>query len=619
MKHLSHRFALTAVSVAALIFLAIGIVDYLLIREELLHTAETEAKLIAENSRSRILALGTSPRRQTAIAARLSLEEDFDPDAIRRILTTLLTENPEIYGMAIALEPSAAGGAPFAPYYFRKNGEIRFADLASERYRYRRHPWYAEVARTHRPYWSEPYFDRGGGEILMATYSRPILREGRFVGVATADLSLKALERIVGAIRPLGHGYALLLSRRHRIIAGPPGTNILAPYPEAPERFDRFLPGERYWRYFTKIGEKGLVLGIFLPTRELFAPLHTATVTRLALSGIGLLLLIFAIVAVSRQVTRPLETLTALTETIARGDFDRHPPLPKHHDEVYRLALAFRRMEDALVRYIAEVREAAVREERSARELSIAHEIQMGMLARTFPELREFPAQSAALLRPARAVGGDLYDLFVLDRKRICLAVGDVSGKGIPAALFMAVSLATLRAIAREIHDPVAIVTRLNDTLARRNDAALFVTLFLAVFDPETGRVEYVNAGHPPPYRLRADTPPRPLPRPSDPVLGAFAGLEFHRQSFTLRPGEGLLLYTDGITEAFSPDGELFGAKRFEALLERLSATPSGEDPEPFLEKILAALEEFAEDREQSDDITLLLFQRTTENKLSES
>jgi sigma-B regulation protein RsbU (phosphoserine phosphatase) len=233
------------------------------------------------------------------------------------------------------------------------------------------------------------------------------------------------------------------------------------------------------------------------------------------------------------------------------------------------------------------------------RELDLAHDIQMAMLPRTFPERPGIDV--SAVLRPARSVGGDLYDVMA-DGEQIWLLVGDVSGKGVGAALFMAVTKTLFRAIAPGSASVAQALDRINRELARDNERAMFVTAFAARLDLATGELEYVNAGHNPTYRLEAGGAVATLPGPVDPALGAVEVHEYRSSRLRLAAGDAVLLYTDGVVEAHSPAGEEFQTQRLESHL----AGCRGASAERIVQGLVERLEEFAADAPQYDDVTIV-------------
>ncbi len=247
------------------------------------------------------------------------------------------------------------------------------------------------------------------------------------------------------------------------------------------------------------------------------------------------------------------------------------------------------------------------RAQRAAGELEAARRIQMGILPRVEAELGADPRFDLAVdLEPARAVGGDLYDFFMLDRQRLFFVVGDVAGKGVPASLFMAITKALWKSTALRMDTDVeGIMNTTNREVSRDNPEMLFVTALSGVLDLEDGRLRYAVAGHDAPLRFLPGASPRRLEGEGGPPLGVLDDFEFPLAEARLGPGETLCLYTDGVTEASDAAGELYGAKRLAAALERASA--AGLDPAGVLDVVRRDVAAFVADAPQADDLTLLV------------
>jgi sigma-B regulation protein RsbU (phosphoserine phosphatase) len=253
----------------------------------------------------------------------------------------------------------------------------------------------------------------------------------------------------------------------------------------------------------------------------------------------------------------------------------------------------------------------AAQKERMESELNVAREIQRGIVPSIFPpfpERAEFDLHAS--LESAREVGGDLYDFFLVDEDHLCLAIGDVSGKGVPASLFMAVTITLLRAVGHRVDEPDEVLARLNAALCRGNESAMFVTLFFGICDVRTGVLEYACGGHPAPYAVRADGRVEELPRAHGVGLGVSERARYERQVVTLEPGDAILLYTDGVTEAMAYEGGMFGPERIEEVLAR-GGGRLGADR--LLQDVRDAVWDFAAGAEQYDDLTLLSFRRAPE------
>jgi len=243
--------------------------------------------------------------------------------------------------------------------------------------------------------------------------------------------------------------------------------------------------------------------------------------------------------------------------------------------------------------------------ERMEQELNVGHDIQMSMLPLTFPpfpDRKEFNIH--AILKPAREVGGDFYDFFFISDDEICLVLGDVSGKGVPAALFMAVTLTMIKTQAVDDPSPASIVTRVNDELSADNPASMFVTLFLAIANVRTGEVRFSNAGHNPPYILRSNSSLDTLDQRHGPIIGAVEGVAFREDQVQLEAKDTLLVFTDGVTEAMNSAQQLYAEPRLESCIGKSAGVP-----DQLTVEILNDVEKHASEAEQADDITILAFQ----------
>lgn len=247
-----------------------------------------------------------------------------------------------------------------------------------------------------------------------------------------------------------------------------------------------------------------------------------------------------------------------------------------------------------------------VAQERLQESLKLSHSIQMGMLSTAFPRFHEgHPIDLFAFMEPAREVSGDFYDFFHLDSKTLLLVIGDVSDKGVPAALFMVMVKTLTRAIAKQHAQPNQVLAALNPELCRDNDAAMFVTLFLAMLDLETYTLSYSFGGHNPPLYLSRYGIVSMLTGDSGTALGIFEDATFSSQTLTMNPGDSLLLYTDGISEAMDIAYDAYGEQRLCDLLTGLSHNNAQE----LVETIITDVNTFTGEAEQSDDITLLALQ----------
>lgn len=565
------------------------------------------------------------------LAASLEFIRYSRPELLRQI-ENIVKLNPDIFGSTAAFEPYARDPRSFyfAPYYCRKNGRRVLSYLGGKDYEYHRLDWYRIPRELGRSVWSEPYFDKGGGNIVMSTFSAPFYRNVKgvrtFTGVVTADLSLERLKDLVSKVTIYRTGYAFLLSHKGVFISHPRQELIMhesiftvAGKADDPElrKIGRdmihggsgFVPlpvyftGRKAWMYYAPLPSVGWSLGVVIPEEELFADIRNLSWTLLVIGIAGFAILFFVVISISRTITRPLRTLAATTAEIAKGRLDVALPDERSDDEVGELTVSFENMQAALKEYIANLQEATAARERMESELKIARTIQMSFLPKRFPpfpEKDEFDIY--ATLLPAREVGGDLYDFFLLNDETLFFSVGDVSGKGVPAALFMAVSKILMKGTVSHDRNLSEALGEVNRELCIENEATMFVTVFCGILNFRTGEVLYSNAGHNPPLLLRAGGKPEWLALPHGIFLGVFEDSRYGDRTLVLQPGDTLFLYTDGVTEAMNSEGKAFSDKRLYGLLENRT----GASPESLVQDVVRSVQGFTATAPQWDDITML-------------
>ena len=346
------------------------------------------------------------------------------------------------------------------------------------------------------------------------------------------------------------------------------------------------------------------------PARILVRRLVGLALISAVLSVLGMLLLTAKLIRPLRTLTRQAQTLAGIDLTQATTSGQSSSPLLAlagelpvgQHDEVGTLATAFGDMGRALDQNIRALMDTTAAKERMQGELNAAREIQMGILppahAPAHPSLAV-----AAFLEPAKEVGGDLYDYFLVPDGRQAVVIGDVSDKGVPAALFMSMTVTLIRYALSTATDPAEAMTRINDRLSENNPGCMFVTLFIGLFDPQTGVLEFANGGHCQPLVRGVDGQVRTIADMSGPVVGAMPGLPYLRHRTVLLPGETCLLYSDGVSEAMDEESRLFGEDRLWAVLAGSQDTPSA-----VVDRVHAAVLTHRGAAAQSDDITMLCF-----------
>lgn len=316
----------------------------------------------------------------------------------------------------------------------------------------------------------------------------------------------------------------------------------------------------------------------------------------LLLTIIGLVIVFFVCRREIRRMTRPITELSVSALNMAKGNFKAKLPEIKSEDEMRRLHDSFLYMENSITDYIDQLKTTKNENERMESELNVARKIQMGMLS------TEFPPHIHAMVSPAREVGGDLYD-FILNGDCLHFAVGDVSGKGVPASIMMAITRATLHfmgGLGLPLHESIG---RINNGVADGNSNDMFVTLFIGRINLKTLRMDFCNAGHNPLVIAPPDGEPYFLKAKSNLAVGLFEDFPYQTESFDLKPGTRIVAYTDGVTEAENAALEQYGDER---LLQEVSKIDHSMDNKTAVDQIYSSVLAFADGNPQNDDITII-------------
>ncbi len=605
--------------------------DYRLSRSEILTRLEDQSAVQIRAVISDLENWFRGIESTTRLMARILEQREYNEEGLRQMLRDVVANNDEIFGAAIALNPEISERPRgFAPYYFKQDGAVQYANLANRKADYLNRDWFTQAVAAGVPVWSEPYFDRGGGEVDMVTYSVPVYREnaagGRYLyAVVTADVALLAVQEALARLHIWDSSYGLLASRNGVMLSTRTQANAMRHYSELGygnietdtwhSMFTRALAGETVSGDFPcpesdghctirlgRLKSTGWPIGIVLDQDEVLAPLHDFEIKTALISLATLSLMALTVYAVISRLTRPLQQLTVATGHMARGELDVPLPPARGQDEVARLVRSFQAMNADLKTYIGDLEQATATRSRLEGELTAARDIQMAMLpGGGETSLSERGVALWARVRPARTVGGDLYTYF-RDGDLLFLAVGDVSDKGVPAALFMARAISFIQQQSGAGTAPHEAMTRLNDDLERDNPNCMFVTLFLGVLDIPGGRLRFASAGHTAPALLRNGAVSE-IYQETGPALGLVPGQDYPDNQLQLLPGDRLAVFTDGIDEAFNPEGELFGLSRFHRALEGLG----DRSLEGAGKALFDAVDDFSGTQPQSDDITLLL------------
>lgn len=562
----------------------------------------------------------------------------WDQSSINHLLISIVKNNTDIFGSTISFAPFEFDSRikAYAPYYYKGSDGITFLQLADS-YDYFEKDWFKKPVETESPLWSDPYFDEGGGQTLMITYSSPFFKmrssneKGEVKGVITADVSLDHLTEMVSQIKFEKTGYAFLISNKGELIVWPEKDLIMREtiLSLAQRRNDARLAavgeemlnhrvgfydagpslnGKDSFLAFSSLPTFGWRLGVVVPKDELFAQTYMLERILFLVGVAGILLLFTASFIVSRSITAPLKRMASVTAKIGEGKFDVDFVEKDRTDEVGRLARSFIAMANSLKTYMEYLTQATVKKERIESELRIAADIQRSMLPSSFPafpERKDFDIY--AIMHPAKEVGGDFFDFFLLDSDHLCVSVGDVSGKGTPAALFMAVTKYLIEASVGLETSIDKALEKINSLLVKNNDSCMFVTVFIGVLNLKTGEMVYASAGHNSPVIWASNREAEFLEAIGGPILGIVEPGNFRIGAISLKSQERLLIYTDGVTEAFDLCNEVFSEERLIRTVNQIGEI----DSKGITEKVLFEIEKFCDGVPQSDDITILVLTYT--------
>ena len=464
-------------------------------------------------------------------------------DSLQVVARRVVQDNPVVVGSTVAVVPGYYSDEPlFSPYVCRNGDGVITKTLATPEYNYPAQEWFTKPLELGEGYWSEPYVDEGGGDILMTTYSVPLKDyRGKTAAVLTADVSLEWLQHLVNGMQVYKNAYGVIVSREGKVMIGPE---------------KEFAKDEKVQTYTTQVERTGWTMSIVIPEKEIYGGLNRMAllVTFLQVLGVGMLVLILRIVA-------------------------------KHQ-------LKFQQVKE---------KELSIEN-----ELQIASTIQRGMLPHLFPTYPDRKdVQIYASLTPAKDVGGDLFDFYIRD-EQLFFCIGDVSGKGVPASLFMSVTRSIFRSVSARESMPDRIVTAMNEIMSDMNQTNMFVTLFVGVLNLQTGHLYYCNAGHDAP--LLAGAGVGQLPCDSNIPVGVMPTWKYSLQEALIYTGTAIFLFTDGLTEAENAEQAQFQMERVTQVAEQALANKQLQ-PRQLIGLMTDAVHRFVGDAEQSDDLTMMVIQ----------
>ncbi len=535
-----------------------------------------------------------------------------------------------------------------AVYVGFDDGYALMADEIADRktnnlYEPRTRPWYTEAEDEGTLVWTDIYQDNYGRGLSITCAAPFYGMDGELDGVAGIDVSLTNLSDISNISRLGDSAQVYLMNDDGLLITEDESTgaarvwiNLLDSLNpellglaqkmnsgwEGVERLE--LDGEDVFVAYAPLETLGWSLAVVMPAEDVMAPIQMSeqriedmqdvavrsidsTIGAVVLFFIIASALIFLVVSIASRrfahtLTTPITELESGVQSIASGNLDYRIEL-KTGDEIEDLGRSVNKMSSDLKEYVDNLQKVTADRERIGAELSIATKIQASMLPCIFPPFPEHPEfELYATMEPAKEVGGDFYDFFLIDSDTLGLVIADASGKGVPAALFMVITKTLIKNNAQNGMSPAGVFEAVNNILCENNRTSMFVTAFMGYLTISTGQFAYVNAGHTPPLLKRNGGKFEVLHVKPGLVLAGIDHIPYAQHEITLDPGDELYLYTDGVTEMMNTQSGLFGEKR----LLLAANSYEGADLERFLAYIKECVDEFAGGEEQADDITMI-------------
>ena len=525
---------------------------------------------------------------------------------------------PSSLGGGIWFEPNIIDPAKhwYCIYVYRnKNNDIiPDEQFESAEYDYLNKSWYKEifpnVTKEKNVAWSLPYYEKEGSNTLMVTAGAGIYDGDKRIGISTVDWEISSIIKSVSEIKPTPNSFALFGDEDdNSIIASTDpymdNSTLLGEPLNTLPWYNKNLINITYFDYhgqkyipYVKYLDNGMILIICIPKFELFYYLMKHVVILFTIFMlISLMISVILFYGLKKNIDKPIDKLTDIAHKIGNGDLNTEIKIEKPL-EFAELAQTFNNM-------TKDIKNITKERQSIESELSLAKEIQASSLPNVFPPFpnrKEFDIFAG--MEPAKEVGGDFYDFYFIDKNHFMFLIADVSGKGVPAALFMMTTKTLINYIAQSIISPEEMIQTINQKICENNKQGFFITMLAGIVNIKTGKITFINCGHNPPLVKHNGEKFQYLNLESNIVLGAFDAAQFAIYEGTLAKGDTIFLYTDGITEAINSSEEQYGEMR---LLEAINSTDD-ENIKTITDKVKTSVKEFAQGVAQSDDMTVLIF-----------
>ena len=565
------------------------------------------------------------------------IEENIqNPDKVRDIINRMLRINPYMRSCGIYFVEGyyPQKGRLYAPYASRRDSIIKESQDASDQGNdYVKDQWFKDAIASKTGYWAKPFHDNDSAKTPLVSYLLPIRdKRDSTVAVMGVDLSLAWMNEKIQIVNPKNDSAAWEPNYNfYYYITDSTGTYVVHPDTKrmANEKIQHFKKNikdedidsatinDSNGEHFILDDEKVIVCSQEVKytgwTIAFVLPELIIDIIGYSIAGFSVIFLVLGLLVVYffgrrsiKKSVKPLQQLAMTADEVAKGNFNTALPEVNTHDEIHQLRDSFAQMQLSLAQYVEDLRNATAMKAAIENEMKVAHDIQMSMLPKTFPPYPErTDLDIFGSVTPAKGVGGDLFDFYIRD-EQLFFCIGDVSGKGVPASLFMAVTRSLFRNISQHVSEPSQIVNALNNAQSEGNDTNMFVTLFVGVLDLKTGNLRYCNAGHDAPLLMGNDV--ALLPCDCNLPIGVMGDFTFGQQEITLERNSTIFLFTDGLNEAENIRHAQFGDERIEEIAKSLVADGQLE-PVQVIKHMADAVHTFVGEAEQSDDLTMLAIQ----------
>ena len=538
-----------------------------------------------------------------------------------------LRNNPDFYSCSIAFEPYyfKEYGRYFSAYSKYEGDSIRTLQGGSDNYQYFFMDWYLMPTLLGHPCWTDPYMDLDAPTNtyeMVTTYCQAIKnKQGAVIGVINTSLSINWLSQTISAVKPYPNSYSIMIGRGGTYFVHPDSTKItrqtiftqtmlepdtaLTALGHAMQRGEEgmrrmVIDGKDSYVFYKPLGKTGCSMAIVCPESDIFGGFNRLRHTVMGIVFVGLLVMLCVFINVITRELKPLHRLAREAETIASGNFDAELPDFERTDEIGQLSHSFGYMQQSLVRYIDELKLTTAQKASIESELNVASNIQMSMLPSVFPNREGLDMHAS--MTPAKEVGGDLYG-YLLKGDNLYFCVGDVSGKGVPASLFMAQVTRLFRTLANQQMTPADICTHMNEALSGdENPTNMFVTMFVGMVNLQSGHLKFCNAGHNPPVIGGGEHHGEFLQMLPNFPIGVLPGLEFQDEEIDTIKGRALFLYTDGLNEAENPEHEQFGDDQLLSILRNTHF----ESAQQVVETLYNEVQRHRDGADPNDDLTMM-------------